>query len=220
MDMSHSLLLVVDMTRAHLDFDFNYLPIDEGDAKRLLDTVSTKVMPIFRERNLPVAFVTTAHKINPLTGESMAVANPFWKYQMEHQSVPGVGRKRKPINVEGSPAEKIMPPLEVREHDIVVKKESYNPFLGTHLETYLRIMEIETIFIVGINTNNCVLCTAFEASNRDFMVVLVDDCCASMNGPEYHEMALKMVRTSLGFTVKSGEVANLLDGKTELSSLL
>ncbi len=217
MSLPNSALLVVDINRAHFDHEFNYLPIDKDDAQRILTTVSQKVMPMFRERNLPVAFVTTAHKINPLTGESMGMANPHSRYQMEHCVVTGVGHKRRPINTEDSIAGEIMPPLEVRKHDVVVVKQRYNPFLGTHLEMFLRIMKVETLFIIGVNTNNCVLCSAFEAHNRDFRVVLIDDCCASMNGPEYHELGLKQVRASIGFTVKSDEVVDLLDGKKELS---
>ncbi len=216
MNMSHSALLVVDVIRSHFDYDFNYLPIERGDAKRILDTLSVKVMPAFRERNLPVAFVSTTHKINPLTGESMAMDNPYSKYQMERSVVTGVGRKRRPINIEGSPAGEIMPPLEVRPNDIVVTKHSYNPFMGTHLEMYLRVMKVDTLFIVGVNTNNCVLCSAFEAHNRDFVVVVIEDCCASMNGPEYHEFGIKQVKASLGFTVTSDDVAPLLDGKMAL----
>ena len=77
-------LIVVDVTRAHFDYDFNYLPVPEDDCQRVLGGL-VKVIPEFRSRGLPVIFVRTGHKINPLTGETMSLASPFWRYQMENK---------------------------------------------------------------------------------------------------------------------------------------
>ncbi len=216
MNMSKAAMLAVDINRAHFDMELNYLPVAAEDAKRVIENVSQTVMPLFRERNLPVLFVTTGHKINPIDGQPMSVANPLWRYQMEKKAVTGVGHKRRPINTVGSPAAEIMPQLDLCENDIVVHKQRYSPFMGTPLEMYIRVMGIDTLFIVGANTNNCVLCTAFEAYNRDLRVIVVEDCCASMNGPEYHQLGLTQIRASLGWVVRGGDVKGLLDGTLEL----
>ena len=173
-------LIVVDVTRAHFDYDFNYLPVPEDDCQRVLGGL-VKVIPEFRSRGLPVIFVRTGHKINPLTGETMSLASPFWRYQMENKISIG-GRVRRPVNTENSPAMEIMPQLGAEEQDIIVHKHRYSAFMGTPLEMYLRVMGINTLFFTGANTNNCVLCTAFEAYNRDYRVIAIEDCCASMNG--------------------------------------
>lgn len=209
-------LVVVDMNRAHLDMELNYLPVRPEDSKRIIDNVSQKVIPLFRKFNAPIIFVKTIHKVNPITGEPLSVESPFWKYQMEKASIAGVGQKRKSKAIEGSPITEIMPQLGIRDEDLIVVKQRYSPFIGTDLEHIVRCMGIKTFFIVGVNTNNCVLCTAFEAFNRDIAVVLLEDCCASMNGNEYHENAVKQIQTSLGWVANSGMVEGLLSGGIKL----
>jgi ureidoacrylate peracid hydrolase len=105
-----------------------------------------------------------------------------------------------------------MPELGVRPEDFIVVKQRYSPFLGTDLDIIIRTLGIKTVVLVGVNTNNCVLCTAFEAFNRDLEVILLEDCCASMNGPQFHERAVEQIRTSLGWVSHSGEMEELLKG--------
>ena len=212
MNQSKAALLVVDVTRAHFDYDFNYLPVAKDDCERVLSGL-VKVIPEFRARNLPVIFVRTGHKVNPLTGQTMSLASPFWRYQMENKVSIG-GHVRRPVNTENSPAMEIMPQLGALDTDIVIHKQRYSAFMGTPLEMYLRVMGIDTIFFTGANTNNCVLCTAYEAYNRDYRVFAIEDCCASMNGKEYHELAIKQIKAALGWVVSSDDVADLLDNRT------
>ena len=61
----------------------------------------------------------------------------------------------------------------------------------------------KTLVICGVNTNNCVLCACFEAFNRDYRVVVMRDVCASMNGPDYHDAAIKLIEAALGWVVNS-----------------
>jgi ureidoacrylate peracid hydrolase len=110
-----------------------------------------------------------------------------------------------------------MPELNVRPEDLVVVKQRYSPFLGTDLDIIIRTLGIKTVVLVGVNTNNCVLCTAFEAFNRDLEVILLEDCCASMNGTRFHEMALEQIRTSLGWVSHSDRVEELLKGTLVLT---
>ena len=60
--------------------------------------------------------------------------------------------------------------------------------------------------ICGVNTNNCVLCSCFDAFNRDYRVVVARDVCASINGPDYHEAALKRIEAALGWVIDSDEI--------------
>lgn len=211
MKTEHPVLVVVDVNRTHFDMELNYLPVPREDAERILDLLPRKVLPAFRKRNLPVIFIKTMHRQFPESGTAMSTANPFWKYQMEKKAVTGVKQKRKTLAVEGSPAVEIMPQLEKRPEDIVVVKQRYSPFLNTDLELVLRALKADTLFLVGANTNNCVLSTAFEAFNRDFKVVLIEDCCASMNGSRFHELGVEQIRASLGWVIRAEELENVLD---------
>jgi nicotinamidase-related amidase len=216
MDPKSTALVVVDMNRAHLDIEMNYLPVAPEDSQRIIQNVSQKVLPVFRKYKAPVIYIKTIHRVNPVTGEPLSTASPFWRYQMERKAVAGVGHKRKTKAVEGSPVTEIMPQLEVRPEDIIVVKQRYSPFIGTDMEHIVRCLGIKTFIIVGVNTNNCVLSTSFEAFNRDIAVIVLEDCCASMNGKEYHENAIKQIKTSLGWIATSDMVEGLLNGSIEL----
>ena len=52
----------------------------------------------------------------------------------------------------------------------------------------------------------CVLCTCFEAFNRDNRMVLMEDVCANMNGADYRAAAVKLIEATLGWMVKPDAV--------------
>jgi len=213
MDFTNAALIVVDINRTHFDMELNYLPVPPADAERVLERVSGRVLPAFRELGKPVIFVKTMHRQFPGDGRAMSVCSPYWKFQMDRRAVTGVGQKRKALAVEGSRAVELMPQLEKRPEELVVVKQRYSPFMATDLEMILKCLEVDTVFLVGANTNNCVLSTAFEAFNRDYKVVLVEDCCASMNGDRFHQLGVEQIRASLGWVIQSDQVKDALAGQ-------
>jgi nicotinamidase-related amidase len=112
-----------------------------------------------------------------------------------------------------------MPETEPLPGEPVVVKFRYSGFYATELELLLREMGIRTLVVAGVNTNNCVLHTSFDAHARDFGVVLLEDCCGSMNGEEYHWMGLRQVEASIGWLSTVDEIAARL-GVTFGSSAL
>jgi nicotinamidase-related amidase len=66
-------------------------------------------------------------------------------------------------------------------------KKRYASFHGTDLEFRLRRrLDVDTLILAGINTTTCVLCAAFEATHRDFRVVVAVDAVDSMDGEGMH----------------------------------
>jgi len=89
----------------------------------------------------------------------------------------------------------IIPSLYDRERDYVIdNKKRLNCFTNTDLEHLLRILGVKTVVLTGINTNTCVLNTAFSALDRDFAVVVISDCVASMYGDDLHALGADKVR--------------------------
>lgn len=216
MEPQSTALVVVDMVRSHLDMEIGHLPLAPEDAERVLNNVAKTVVPVFRKHGRPIIFIQTFNRIDHAHDTTFAMANPFWKHQMEKSSVPGVGKKRTSKAVEGSRVIELMPPLEAKPQDYIVVKRRYSPFLNTDMESITRVLGIKSLVIVGINTNNCVLCTSYEAFNRDLEVIVAEDCCASMNGPEYHEAAMMIIKSSLGWVIGSDQVDGLLSGRESL----
>jgi nicotinamidase-related amidase len=71
----------------------------------------------------------------------------------------------------------IHPALGPAEDDIVVTKHRVSAFEGTDLEMILRSQEIDTLVLFGIATSGVVLSTLLPASDSDYRLIVVRDCC-------------------------------------------
>jgi nicotinamidase-related amidase len=75
----------------------------------------------------------------------------------------------------------IHPTLGPEPADIILTKHRVSAFVGTGLEMLLRVNEIETIVMFGIATSGVVLSTLLQASDADYRLVVIADCCADLD---------------------------------------
>jgi nicotinamidase-related amidase len=68
--------------------------------------------------------------------------------------------------------------LDSRE--VVIYKPRWGAFYNTPLEQYLRKQGISTLVFSGCNFPNCPRASIYEASERDFRVVLVEDAISGL----------------------------------------
>ena len=202
--LKDSALLLVDMNRSHLDHSIGHMLVAKPDADRIIAS-AVRLRNVWAQAGLPVIFVRTHHRQDPRNGEVVDNKSPFWMAQ-HGAVVPGLGKPRKSLAIEGAPVTEVVAELAPRPGDFTVFKHRYSPFDNTDLEHLLRNLGVRTLVIGGVNTNNCVMCACFEAFNRDYRVVLAEDLCASMNGPDYHDAAVKLIGAALGWVVQSGEI--------------
>jgi|SRR5215510_13916029 len=78
-------------------------------------------------------------------------------------------------------AGRVHPVLGPEPSDIIVTKHRVSAFAGTDLGIILRAKEIETLVMFGIATSGVVLSTLLEASDLDYRLVVVRDCCADLD---------------------------------------
>lgn len=76
------------------------------------------------------------------------------------------------------PAGAIHPGLGAEPGDLVVTKHRVSAFAGTDLDMILRANAIDTLVLFGIATSGVVLSTLLEASDADYKIVVIGDCCA------------------------------------------
>ena len=196
--LDRSALLFIDMQRRHLDLDVGYHTLPPEDARRVVERGAV-ALGAAREAGLRIVHVGTwsrrASPWGPTEGR-----NPFWRWQTG-KPIPGASFVRQSGKcVEGSVWAEFMPPVAPATGEPVVVKKTYSGFFMTDLELVLRSLQVETVFVGGVNTNNCVLHTAFDAHARDFGVVVLEDACGSMNGGAYHEAALRQIQAAIGWT--------------------
>ena len=79
----------------------------------------------------------------------------------------------------------IHPALGPVAGDVVVTKRRVDAFHGTDLEVILRAKEIDTLVLFGIATSGVVLSTVLHASDADYRLAVIKDCCADLD-PDLH----------------------------------
>lgn len=97
------------------------------------------------------------------------------------------------------PEIEIIPPLDEWEDRVqIFEKTSYSIFKASGFNDYLRSKEIKQIYFAGIDTEACVLASAFDCFDRGLATYVVEDLCASHAGDELHNAALKVIRQTMG----------------------
>ena len=83
--------------------------------------------------------------------------------------------------------------LGVQPDDPIVAKNRLSAFFNTNLEDVLRDLDVETVLIAGVLTNQCVAATSKDASFRDFKPIVVEECTGTTL-PHLHEPAIEMMK--------------------------
>jgi nicotinamidase-related amidase len=101
------------------------------------------------------------------------------------------------ILVRGEPGHALIPELQPLPGEPVIDKPGKGAFHATELGSILQYRGIETLVVCGVTTEVCVHSTVREANDRGYRCVVPGDCCASYF-PEFHEVALRMIRAQGG----------------------
>jgi nicotinamidase-related amidase len=197
--------VAIDMHRGHLEPTVATLPLPAERCGPLI----ARAADLFRKAralDVPVVHVVTEYRD---AGE--IAANPFWK--AAHEDPEKARRGILEDNLVGGPGREIIAAL-LEPQDLVVRsKKRYSVFLPTDLEFLLRRrLGADTVILAGVNTTSCVLCGAFEATNRDFHVVIASDAVDSMDGEEMHRFALRLMAATCGWPLTNVEIVRALRG--------
>jgi len=104
----------------------------------------------------------------------------------------------------------IHPKLGPKPDDIVVVKHRISAFTGTDLEMILRAREIDTVVLLGISTSGVVLSTLLDASDADYRVVVIEDCCADLD-VELHSALMTRLFPKRAEVMSSEELMKALE---------
>lgn len=87
----------------------------------------------------------------------------------------------------------VHPDLGQQPGDLDIVKHRVSPFYSTTLEASLRAKGITRIYCSGISTNAVVQATVREGHDRDYEMVVLEDCCCGLSMEE-HENAIKSLQ--------------------------
>lgn len=86
--------------------------------------------------------------------------------------------------------------IKPNNHKIIDKKVYSS--LNSELKNYIIENNIDKIYLCGINTDCCVLKTAFDLFENEYDFYILKDYCASTNGIEKHNNALEILKRNIG----------------------
>ena len=213
-DPAKTAVLAIDTHRGHLDPEIATMPVAADVAAEVVES-SRRLLAATRAAGVPTAFLVMHNRM--IGGRSEYLRNPWWRaIEEERESLtPELPSTVKGHNLVGSPQTEVMPELAPTEDDAVItSKHRLSSFIDTDLESWLRARGTETVLLIGINTNTCVQCAAFEAFNRDYAVVVVSDCVHSMYGDDLHEFGLDNVARCIGWVLSVDQVVEKLEQGT------
>jgi nicotinamidase-related amidase len=132
---------------------------------------------------------------------------------------PEIGSRNKTFGqrkVSGQPAvfdpmAVIHPSVAPAEGEVVVGKHRVNALYGTGLDVALRANDINTLIILGYATSGVVLSTVRYASDLDYNLYVVEDCCSDSD-PEVHDFLTERIFPRQAEVVQSADVIAALAG--------
>jgi ureidoacrylate peracid hydrolase len=156
----------------------------------------------FRQSGIPVIWVnwgvrkdllnispSLRHAHNP-KGDEPGIAQP----------VPGT---RSEVIKAGSWGAQVVDEINPGERDVQITKHRFSAFWDTETDAVLRNLGVKTLFIGGVNMDQCVMTTLEDASFLGYDTVLIEDATATTS-PEYCVQAvLYNVKLLFGFVTRS-----------------
>jgi ureidoacrylate peracid hydrolase len=202
-DAAKSALLIVDMQNDFcteggwlhsrgIDVSPNRKPI--GPLRALIAS--------FRERALPVIWVNWGVRKDLLNiSPSLRHAhNPKGDEPGLAQPVPGT---RSEVIKFGSWGAQVVDEINPGEHDVQIVKHRFSAFWDTETDAVLRNLGVKTLFIGGVNMDQCVMTTLEDASFLGYDTILIEDATATTS-PDYCVQAvLYNVKLLFGFVTRS-----------------
>jgi len=91
---------------------------------------------------------------------------------------------------------------EISNHEAVIYKPRWGAFYNTPLESHLKNLGVDTLVFMGSNFANCPRTSIYEASERDFKIVLVEDAISGLYKKGKEEMLSIGVKVTNAETVK------------------
>lgn len=203
LDAARTAVVAIDMHRGHLDPPVATLPLPAERCGPVIKRAASLFADL-RARGVAIVHVVTEYR------DAVEIAaNPFWK--AAHDDPAKARRGILKHNLSGGPGTEIIPELYDARDLVVRSKKRYSVFQPTDLEFVLRQrLGVDTVILAGINTTTCVLCAGFEATNRDFRVIVAADAVDSMDGEDMHRFALRLIAAAIGWPLTNEELLRAL----------
>ncbi len=179
--MSHSIYLVLDMMNdlVHPDGPNGNAPYGQQSRERDIVRKTRVAIDKARAAGVPVGFVRVG--FSPDYRECPA-GSPIFS-----------GARKLGIFKLGEWGTETHPDLGQQPGDFDIVKHRVSPFYATSLDAILSANRIERIYCSGISTNAVVQAAVRDGHDRDYEMIVLEDCCCGLSAEE-HEIAMKSLQ--------------------------
>ena len=189
-------VIVIDMHRGSIDPPGTvFVPAGAAIVPAL-----ARLLTRARACEVPVIYIV--HQIRP---DGSDARSPFWQ---EAESVgdlyPNVREQ-----IIGSDWTQIAEGLEPAAGDHILPKKRYGAFSGNDLAFLLKNLGVETLIVTGVETEICVLATAYHGFNEDYRVVVASDGTAGLDA-ELASASLRIIAREVGWVATCDEIGDAL----------
>lgn len=178
-DLTKIALITIDVQRDFLDDGVCAIP----GTTAVLPSIA-KLLSTFRSARLPIVHVVRVYKVDgsnvdpcrrTVVESGKAIVQPGKRgIQLAEALTPnGSGLLDAELLLTGALQ-------QLGELEWVMYKPRWGAFYQTHLEDHLRSLGVTTLAFTGCNFPNCPRTSVYEASERDFRVVFVDDAISGV----------------------------------------
>jgi nicotinamidase-related amidase len=176
--MSKAALLIIDMQN---DFVLEGAPLQVQNAEKIIGPVK-RALEAFRKHDLPVFHVVRVHRKD---GSDVEI----FRREIFNKT---------PFAVEGTPGAKVIADLEPQNREYVIEKIRMSAFMQTELDLMLRSLAVDTIFVCGIQTPNCIRTTVFDAFALNYRTYLIEDAVAAQSDEIHRANCRDMAAIGVG----------------------
>ncbi len=219
-EVAQTAVVTVDLHRGHLDPVEATVPIGPALSHNVIRGAS-EVLRIARGCGIPVVHVTVTFR--EIEAETMYKHPKFskeWFIYSRENPLSDAQRRGVPHNLEGSVQATLPLELGPEPGDYWINnKKTYSSFIGTDLDGLLRrILGVDTVLLMGVNTNTCVLNAVFDACNFGYRPIVIEEGVASCYGEDLHLFALNAIARTCGWVLTIDELKEKL-GVRELATV-
>lgn len=206
MDPDRTAILTIDMQREYLDPSVGLNLLGDSEREPLVQATG-QLLRAARSSGVPVIHAYVARRPQEVArGLGKSQYSSIGTMHGLTQNVAG-GGTREADRLEGSSRAQVLDDFRGDDDVHVTTKKTMDAFHGTDLELLLgRAFDVTTVVVLGVNTDTCVLNTAFAATNRGYRVVVASDCTGSIRGCETHDAALSLISGSFAWVLPSHEI--------------
>ena len=195
-DLSKTILLIVDYQNEFCLTDF-------GEAKEFKEDGLWDSWKPYFDKMHQVALPNTEKVLNYF----IACQREDGRDRSPVQKSDGWNNMLMPVN---SYAAQVVDPLKPIDDEIVVYKTTDSVTTGTNYIHLLDNMDIETVVVCGMVTDQCVASTVRGLADAGYNVITVHDACIAAS-EELHEAELKIMNVIYTYVLSPEDTLKLLD---------